>query len=317
MISSICLSVALSFFFSSLLGASLPLNSSFSRIGFVSGSYFLLMSFSAFSASDFHCSASSSVNFLKNAKPCFTVAPQAVNTSGGIVVISKILALLSAKSLTFCRLGRLNASSDNTTPILPPGFNKFKQRSINKTSVNALMLPVSYKSNKGLSILSFTCFNASSYALPYLLRYFFIFSISAYLSASVIFNDFSTLLPNGGFVRIISKRFSNVPFPFKSPLWGCMPPTPPPCIIIFIFAVRLIRGLESAPKMQSSLSPLILLFGLWRSNSALSSENKWRTVSSMSAFSLSLCFSYVSPPPSSLIFSLAKCISFSILAFTY
>ena len=48
----------------------------------------------------------------------------------------------------------------NTIPILPPDFNKFKQRSINKTSVSELMLPVSYKSKSETPILSFTCFKA-------------------------------------------------------------------------------------------------------------------------------------------------------------
>ena len=110
----------------------------------------------------FHFSDSSFVNFLKNNRLGFTIAPEATKTSCGIEVISIILALLSTKSRIFCKLVLFRTPSGKTIPILPPGFNNLRHRSINKTSVSVLIEPVSYRLNKYFPMLLFICSKALS-----------------------------------------------------------------------------------------------------------------------------------------------------------
>ena len=157
------------------------------------------------------------MNFLKNIRLGLTIAPDAIKTSWGIDTINNIFALPSTYSLTRCRLSLFNVPSGRTMPILPPGFNRLIQRSMNNTSVKELIFPVSNKLRMDSPMLSLTSLRASSYSSPYRSLYFAIFSSSVKRSASVIFCSFSILEPNGGLVKITSKRFLKIPFTFNNP----------------------------------------------------------------------------------------------------
>ena len=157
--SSIFFFFAFSSFFSSLDTASFPRFESCTSIEASSSEYFAsIWRVALFKIVSYSC-LSCSVNFLKNNKLGFTVAPEAINTSCGMETISRIFALHSTKSRTFWRFELFKTPSGRTIPILPPGFSRFKQRSMKSTSVSPLS--ILYRSNRDSPIWSLTCFKAS------------------------------------------------------------------------------------------------------------------------------------------------------------